>query len=136
MIRCPIQRDARTDQSAQRIGKARARGVQDRHVVQPRRSWRRRRPAFALPRVQPDVMVITSRREKGRLRPVSLRDLKTQDTLIETDRPFQIGDLQMHMSDSNGGIDHGGVWQLRHAWIVCPADGMRMALDIRRRESV
>jgi hypothetical protein len=54
-------------------------------------------PALALPRIQPDVVVVSTRRDKRRSRPQPLRQLKSQHAAIKLQRPLKFRHLQMHM---------------------------------------
>ena len=74
-------------------------------MVQTRRARRRRRTARALPRIQPDVMMIAACRKKHRLLPVTLRHLEAQYIAIETKRAVEIGYLEMYMADADTGVD-------------------------------
>jgi hypothetical protein len=59
------------------------------------------RPAQALPGFQPDVMVITARRNERRLSSLLLGQLKAEDATVETQRPLQVGHLQMDVADAH-----------------------------------
>ena len=114
MIRRTVEFDARCDQAPQRIRQQRARRIEDGHVIQTRCARRRRRTARALPRVQPDVMMITARRQKHRLLPVTLHHLEAQHIAPEAKRTFELGHLQMHVPDADAGVDGVGIRLVWH----------------------
>ena len=70
-------------------------------MIQPCRAWRRRRASLAFPRVQSDVVMITTCREKRCFLSVSLRDLKAKNIAIKVERAFQVGHLQMNVTNSD-----------------------------------
>ena len=90
-------------------------------MVQARGPRRRRRPAQALPGVQPDVVVVAARRDERRLRAVPLGDLEAEDAAVEPQRPLQVGDLQVDVADADLGIDRAGVSR-RRSWGVLPVE--------------
>ena len=61
----------------------------------------RRRTSPALPRVEADVVVITAGGKKRGLVAITLRDFKAEHVTVERNRPIQVSDLQMHMTDAN-----------------------------------
>ena len=65
-----------------------------------RAAGRRRRAAPALPSVEADVMMVAIRRQEHRLRTVALRDVETEHITIESRGPGQVGDLEMHVTDT------------------------------------
>ena len=73
-----VERDAGFDQPAERIGKRRARRVEDRDMVKAGRAGRRRRTAFALPGVQTDMVVIAAGRDEGGARAVALPSARSR----------------------------------------------------------
>ena len=52
--------------------------------------------------------MVTSRREKHRLRAVTLRHLEPQHVAVKAKRALQVRDLQMDVSDADAGIDAHG----------------------------
>src|SRR5258708_29764261 len=74
-------------------------------MVEPRRAGRRRRAAQALPGVQPDVMVISARRDEGRALAEALGQLEAEHAAIESQRPLDLRDLEVYVADANLGID-------------------------------
>ena len=50
-------------------------------------------------------MMITARGKERPLPPHALRNFKAQNIAIKTQGPLQIGDLEMHMTDANAGMD-------------------------------
>ncbi len=105
MIRSAVQFDACLHQPAERIRQCRARRINDGQMIQSRAARRRWRTARALPRVQPDVMMIAARRNERRLRTKPLLQFKAQHVAIKFQRAFEVGDFQMHMADADVRID-------------------------------
>ncbi|MMZ70190.1 hypothetical protein D1872_331790 [compost metagenome] len=60
-------------------------------------------------------MIAASRHERG-LCPVPLRQLETKDSAIKPQRPFQVGDLQMDVTDADLGINRAGRFVSCHGW--------------------
>src|SRR6478672_4292119 len=67
-----VELDTCPPQALERIGQFRAVWVENRHMKQPRGAARRRRASAALPRVEPDVMMIATGGDEGGLAPVPL----------------------------------------------------------------
>ena len=88
-------------------------------------------------------MMVTARREKRRLSPVTLRHLEPQDVAIKFQRPLEIGHLQVNVADANAGINrfcalgiHGrqvNLFQIRQHQVnesrLPPAQRLVVALD-------
>src|SRR5262249_18621190 len=66
---------------------------------------RGRRTAFALPGVDAEMMVVTTRRKERGLRSVAGGELETEDAAIEGERALDIGHLQMDVTDPHARID-------------------------------
>ncbi len=62
-------------------------------------------PAGAFPGVQPDVVVITARREEGCLSPVMLCYFKAEHIPVKFERALHVGHLQVHVANPNTRID-------------------------------
>ena len=77
-------------QRARQLG---PRGVQDGRVVQPRALLARRRPAQAVPGIEPDVVVVAAGRNKRRLVAEPLHDLKAQNVAVKAQEPCQCPSL-------------------------------------------
>ena len=90
MIAGAVELDAGGHESAESIGERWACGIQNRKVVQPRRSMRRRRSAKAFPRVKASGGGAT-RRNKCRSAPVSLGQFEAEDTAVEVQGSLEIG---------------------------------------------
>ena len=114
VIRRARERNARGRESPQRLRERRARRIHERHVIQARRARRRRRTTLALPRVQPDVVVIPARREKDRVAPVSLRDLEPEHVAVEAQRPLEVGNTEMDVPDADARVER--LWCRRVRW--------------------
>lgn len=74
-------------------------------MVQSGRSRRRWGTIGTLPGVQTDVMVVAASRDKRSLIAVSLSKFKAQYVAVKSQRPFQIGNLQMNVADADPGIN-------------------------------
>jgi len=68
----------------------------ERQMIPPGAARRRRRTARAFPGVQPDVMMITARRNERRAGTEPLLQFKAQHAAIKFQRAFEVGDFQMH----------------------------------------
>src|ERR1700709_2786256 len=99
MVAGAVELDARLAHAMQRIGERGAGRVQNRGVKQPGGAGRRWMAALALPGVQPDVVVITARRNECRLVAVTLHDLEAEHAAIKSQRAVEIGDFEMNMPD-------------------------------------
>ena len=75
-------------------------------MIEPRGSRRGRRAAEALPGVQPDVVMVTARRNEGCLVTVPpLGQLKAENAAVEPQRPFQVSHLEVDVTDADLGVD-------------------------------
>ena len=90
----------------QRVRQRRAGRIQNRGVKQAGGAGRRRMAAFALPGVQPDVVVIAARGNERGLVAVTLHDLEAEHAAIKPQRAIEVGDLEMNMPDP-GACDDG-----------------------------
>jgi hypothetical protein len=63
------------------------------------------RSASTLPRIQRNVVMISASREEGSLRAPPLRDFESEHAAVERERPFEIGHLQVNVTDSDGRIN-------------------------------
>src|SRR5204862_5480591 len=86
--------------------------IKDRGVKQSRGAGRRRMAAFALPGVEPDVVVIAAGRNERRTRAEPLCQLEAEHAAIKPKRAVEIGDLEVDMPDSCAGNDG---WIVGHA---------------------
>src|SRR3954467_9967954 len=100
MISGAIQLDPRLQHLAQRVRQFLPRGINDREMIQSRRTRRRRPPALALPSVQRNVMVISTRGKKCRFASHLLRDLKSKHIAIEAERALNLRHFEVHVPDS------------------------------------
>ena len=67
-------------------------------------------------------MMISARRKKGRLSPITLRHLETEDVAVKSQRPLNVGNFEMHMPDP----------RLRVNWISLSRDHIRDAEGFSR----
>src|SRR4051794_36155988 len=79
--------------------------VADRGVIEPGRAGRRRAPAKALERVQPDVVVVAARGQEGQLITDAAGDAEAEHVAVEGERAVEVRHLQVHMADLGAGID-------------------------------
>src|SRR6185369_12955644 len=79
-------------------------GVEDRRMIEAGGAGRRWVAAFALPGVEPDVVVIAASRDEGSAWPAGGHG-EAEHAAIEVERPLQIGHLQVHMADAHPGVD-------------------------------
>ena len=114
MIRCATEPDPGLDQLLDRLGQVSPRRIPDRQVIQAGVTGRRRPAPFAMPRVQADVMMVSAGGHERRLRTVPLRELETQHTDIEPERPFEVRDLEMDVTDT-GSVGGPVLLRLRHS---------------------
>ena len=87
------------DQPPQRVGEVGARRIENGQVIEPGRAWRRRRAAGALPGVETDVVMVAAGGNERRLGAVALGELETQHAAIESERPIEVGHLEVDMTD-------------------------------------
>ena len=59
----------------------------------------------ALPRIQPEMMVIPAGAQKGGLGTPALRVVEPQNAGVEINRPLEIRNLQVNMTDVDPGVD-------------------------------
>lgn len=90
-------------------------------MIKPGRAPRRRLSARALPRVEPDVMMITAGREENRAVSVTLRDLESKHVAIERERPLQVAHLQVHVPNAGFRVN-----RVAHGFCVQPKDEHRL----------
>src|SRR5215471_11684212 len=62
--------------------------------------------AFALPGVEPQMVMIAAGRDEGCAWAAG-GQRKTQDAAIEIERPLEIGHLQVHVADAHASVDGG-----------------------------
>src|ERR1051325_5240464 len=70
-------------------------------MIKAGRARMRRRTALALPCVEADVVVITAGGKKRSLTTITLREFKAEHVTVEPNRPFQVSDFQMYMTNAN-----------------------------------
>ncbi len=77
----------------------------------------RRRPgaAFALPGVEPDVVMVAAGGEERGAVTQALCQLEAEDVAVEADGPLEIGDLEVDVADAGAGSDWRPPLRLRHA---------------------
>src|SRR5687768_12408743 len=81
-------------------GKISACGIKNRSMKQSCSLDWSRASTLAMPRVQSDVVMITTCGDKGSLIAVKGGNFKTKQVAIKQKRPVKIRDLQMNMSNS------------------------------------
>lgn len=119
VIRRSIKRNSGINHSTERGCQLRSCWIQNGDMIQPGRArWRRLAPV-ALPCVQSDVMVVTSRRQKRGLKAIPLGDFKPDHIPVKCHRTFKVGHLQVNVTDPHVrifGIVAGVRLQVR--WMV------------------
>src|SRR5262249_16705995 len=104
VVRRPVELDACSDETTQRVGQSRPSRVPDRDVIETRGPWSWRRAALAFPGVQPNVMVVAPRRDEDRLATVARLFLEAEDVAPEAQRSLDVGNLQVDVANINAGI--------------------------------
>jgi hypothetical protein len=74
-------------------------------MIKARRAGLRRDSAPALPRIQPDVVMVVARTEEGGLRPPPLCHLEAKHTGVEGNGAFQVRHFQVDVADADATID-------------------------------
>src|ERR1700674_32330 len=105
MIGGAVERDVSRGQSSQRIGQRGARRIESREMKQAGAIRRRRRTAGALPRIQPDVMMIATGGNERGLLAGALHQFEAEDSAIESERSFEVGHLEMDVTYADAGIN-------------------------------
>src|SRR4029079_6482860 len=82
-----------------------SRRIKNADVKQPRRSMWRWRTTTAIPSIETYVVMVTTGRNKRRLITHTLPQLATEHVAVEPEGAVKIGDLQVHMTYSNVGIN-------------------------------
>jgi hypothetical protein len=108
VIRRPIQPHLRVDQAIERITQRCTRRVYQRQVIEPGCSWSRMRSAQTFPGIQPNVMVVSARRDECGSIAKAKHQFEAKHTAVEVERAIQIGDLQVNMSHTDTGVDRIG----------------------------
>ena len=112
MVGAVVDRDAVVEQPLDGAAELAAVGVEERDVVEAGVAGRRRRGAGALPRVDPDVVVVVAGGEEGGveadLAPVG-GHAEAERVAVEGERAVEVGDPEVHVADADGGVDGFGV---------------------------
>ena len=96
-----IEWNIRRHQSLQGIRQRRPRRVKNGKMKETGATGRWGRPGETFPGVEADVMMISASRDKGGASTPALRQLEPENAAIEFQRSFQVGDLEMDVTDSN-----------------------------------
>ena len=81
--------------------------IKHRHMIEARRTARGGLPAGAVPSIERDVVMIAAcRQENGA--GASLHDLEAQHVAPKPQGAIDIGNLEMHVADTNARIDWSG----------------------------
>ncbi len=99
VVGCTLDGDTEFGDSLNRTQPACSVRKQHGKVEQARGSRRGRRPAFTLPAVKAEVVMIAAPRHEGGLRAVALGERHPQHISVELDGPLEIGDFEVDMSD-------------------------------------
>src|SRR6266581_5249357 len=79
--------------------------VENREVVQTRRAPGRCGGPTPRPRVEPDVVMVASRREEHGVPPVATRDFEAEDVTVEGEGAVQIRHREVHVTDAGVGVN-------------------------------
>jgi hypothetical protein len=63
------------------------------------------------------MVVVAAGGDKRRLAAIALGELEAEHAAIKPQRALQIGDLEVHMPDTDAGIDRPGLWSAA-AWVA------------------
>jgi len=87
------------DEPLKRDGQVFSFGVKYRGVKESRRLPGGRWLAFAIPCIEPYVMMIAAGRDKGGFRAIADHELESKQPAIKVHRSLQVADLEMYMSN-------------------------------------
>src|SRR5215211_926791 len=96
------------DQSTQRVTQSRARWIENRQMIEAGGAGRGRCAAAAFPGVETNMMVVVASRDKGDLRSHALLNLESKNVAVERERAIDVGNLQMHVTYPDAGINRSG----------------------------
>src|SRR5438309_5166332 len=91
-------------QASQRVTEVGARRIEDRDVVQAGRAGGRGRPALRLPRVEAQVVVISTRGQEQRIGHAK-NHIEAKDADVEGVDPVDVCRLEMNVADPGSGSD-------------------------------
>ena len=100
-----VERNARVLQSAQGIAQRGSGRVENRDVKEAGCTWRRWLSTRTFPGVEPDVVMVAASGDKRRARTEPLHKGKPEHAAIKRERTFDVGNLQMYVTDPNGRIE-------------------------------
>src|SRR3989449_1142543 len=103
VVGCSFERHSGIEHAAHSPGEGLAVRVENREVVQTRRAPGRCGGPTPRPRVEPDVVMVASRREKHGVPPVATRDFKAEDVTVEGEGAVQIRHPEVHVTDAGAG---------------------------------
>src|SRR5581483_7731379 len=101
----PAQPDPGLEHALHRTGERLPVRAADRDGVEPGRPGRRRRAALRLPGVQRDVVVVAAGGEEDGLLAVAVRDVEAEHAVPELERPIEVGDLEVDVTDVDARVD-------------------------------
>ena len=90
MVTRSVERNMHIEDAAQSVGEFCPGGIDDQRDGTSRYSRRRWRSAQALPRVEPDVVMVVTGGQKGRLRAIAFSEFKSKHSAVECQCPVQI----------------------------------------------
>ena len=108
MIGCAFEWNARVDDAAQGVRQFRSPRINNRQMVQARRTRGGRRFASSFPGVQSNVMVIPTGGKKRCLASETLCEFKAKHVAVKRQRPVQIGYLQMNVANFHPWMKRAG----------------------------
>jgi len=101
----PVERNPRLHQPLQGVTQSSSRRIYDCQVKQPGRPSGWSFTALALPRIQPDMVVIPARGEERRLVAKSLCHIKSKHPVVELECPLQVRHLQVNVSHPGASVN-------------------------------
>ena len=107
MIRGAVECNPSLLQSVESVCQCGAIRIQNGDVVQSRGTGRRGPTARALPRVEPNVMVVPTRANESCLRSHTCREFEAKYTAVKLQGPFEVGDSQVDVSNRDPRINGG-----------------------------
>src|SRR5665811_2009782 len=95
-----MQLHAMLAQASQCQRQVEARRKENRQMIQPGRSSRRRVTTGAVPGVKPDVVMVATRGKKRGLRTHPLHEVESEHVTIKADGSLEIGNLEVNVTDA------------------------------------
>jgi hypothetical protein len=100
-----LKRNTGLHQTVEGVTELRPVRIEDGKMVEARGTARWWRSTLALPGVEPDVVMVAPSGDERSLVANALRELEPEDAAVEGERAIQVGDLEMDVTDTDGGVD-------------------------------